>query len=573
MKKGLSNFGFFIHFAQPDRTRFSLAILLMVCSLVFDLSMPFILKYALLDIGDGQLDSMRWHSLLFLGLLVAEYLCLSLFTYLLSTALLNTIHRIRTTVFAHVLDMKMAFFDHAPVGKLLTRVVNDAESLAETLRSGIATLFVDFFTVLGVLWVMLKLELRLAPIILVALPLVVLVVRFSGIKLKKNYLKIRKKLAASNALMAEGISGVEVLQSFHSEENYFGGFKKTNREYRQATIWNNVYDISLYAFIDTVAAIVAAGVLFWAFHLEFGWIEVSSVIVFLSLIERIFIPVRDLSNKFTTLQQAMAAMDRIFSLLRDDQRIRQGGYKGEQGFQHIEFRSVSFSYGKDTKSVVSDISFEVKPGCVLALVGRTGSGKSTIGKLLTRSYEPYDGEIVLGGVEARSWNYCKLREKIAVVHQDIDVFPGTLRDNITLFCNDISDERILNAVKLVQAERFLESLNGGLDFMVRENGENLSSGQLQLIVFARALARETPVILMDEATSSVDSVTEAWIQDAISAVLKCKTVIIVAHRLSTIAHADEILVLDEGRIIQRGTYEDLRSREGLFATFLAALDE
>jgi len=566
-----SNWKLFRTFAAPDRNRFFLGGILMGCSLVFDLSRPFILKWALSDIGAGDLPELRTHSLIFLGLLVGEYICISLFTYLISTGLLKTIHRIRSAVFEHVIHLKMAFFDRQPVGQLLTRTVNDAESLAETLRSGIATFFVDILTIFGVLWVMFRLELRLAPIMLITLPIVVLVVRFSGIQLKKNFLKIRKKLARANALMAEGITGVEVLQSFHGEEAYYQRFKGTNREYRQATIWNNVYDISLYAFIDTIAAFVTAAILYWAFNIEFGWVEVSSVIVFLSLIERVFVPIRDLSNKFTTLQQAIAAMDRIFALLRRNDTIPNGTKPIEGDRLHVAFDEVTFRYSQDTEPVISGIQFKVEPGQVLALVGRTGSGKSTIGKLLNRSYEPYEGEIRVGGVELRDCDYHSLRRKIAVVHQDVEVFPGSLRQNITLFRDDISTEAIMQAIRLVKAEDFLNSLEGGLEFQVRENGDNLSAGQLQLIIFARALVLDAPIILMDEATASVDSVTEAWIQEAILAILSCKTVLIVAHRLSTIAHADEILVLDKGKIVERGTYQNLKEHQGLFAEFLEAV--
>ena len=563
-----SNSRLFMGFAEPDKKLFIFSFVLMGLSLCFDLSRPFILKLALTDVGNSDLQALRNHAWIFLGLLIAQYFSLSLFTFLVSSGLLKMIHRIRTAVFKQVINFKRAFFDSAPVGQLLTRTINDSESLTETLRSGIATLLVDLLTIVGVLWVMFRLEFRLAPIMFVALPVVVLAVRFIGSQLKKNYLKIRKKLSVANGLMAEGITGVEVLQMFNGEKDYFEKFKTTNREYRQATIWNNVYDISLYAFIDTVAALVTAAVLYWAFHLEFGWVEVSSVIVFLSLIERIFVPIRDLSNKFTTLQQAIAAMDRIFSVLRKSEVITNGDdlVYGDQ--LHIEFKDVSFSYSKETEKVISGINFKVKPGQVLALVGRTGSGKSTIGKLLTRTYEPYQGEILVNGKEIRTCNYHSLREKIAVVHQDIEVFPGSLRDNITLFRPGIGDEQILNAISMVKAEGFLDSFEGGLDFLVRENGENLSTGQLQLIIFARALAQNAPIILMDEATSSVDSVTEAWIQDAILTILECKTVIIVAHRLSTIAHADEILVLEHGRILERGTFQELKEKKGLFFEFL-----
>ncbi|PIE01251.1 MAG: hypothetical protein CSA81_12370 [Acidobacteria bacterium] len=563
MKHG-SNLRTFVRFSRKDASWFYLAFLLMALTLAFDLSRPFLLKLALGDMGKGDAPALKIHCLIFLVLLIAEYLSRSSYSFLVSQALLKTINRIRVDVFSRTLSFKQSFFDKEPVGRLLTRIVNDTESLSETLRAGVATLAVDLLTVVGVLGIMFRLELKLAPVILLALPLVVVVVRFSGIQLKKNYLKIRKKLAKSNALMAEGITGVEVLQLFHSEESYFRRFKDTNYEYRQATIWNNVYDISLYAFIDTVAAVVTAATLYWAFGMQFGWIQVSSVIVYISLIERVFVPIRDMSNKFTTLQQAFAAMDRIFYLLRIDRQMNHGRQPVSSGSLDVEYDSVSFSYSSEGKPIISDISFKVESGKVLALVGKTGSGKSTIGKLLTRSYEPFEGSIKVGGTDIRQLDTFSLRQRISVVHQDFEVFPGTLRDNITMFQDVVSDQQIHQVIKLVKADSLLQTLPGGLDFRVKENGSNLSSGQLQLIIFARALVFDSPIILMDEATASVDSLTEAWIQEAVLAIMACKTVIIVAHRLSTIEHADEILVLDAGRIVERGSYTKLLEKKGIF---------
>lgn len=558
-------------FCRPDRSAYQVSILLMLLTLGFDLSRPFVLKSALDSVAAGLLDSMKIHALIFLALLLLEYLTRAGFNYLLSMAFLKTINRIRQAVFDHVLRLKMAFFDHEPVGRLMTRTISDAESLGETLRAGMATIGVDILTVIGVFVVMLNLELSLSPVMMISLPVVFLLVRFTGRRLRKKYIEIRTHLARANGSMAEGIAGVEIVQLFHQQTPFLERFRDINKAYRKATITSNVYDASLYASIDALAAWTSAGVLWVAATQTFGPVEISSLIVYLSLIDRIFVPIRDLSNKFTVIQQALAAYSRISDLLFSGSIIPSGSTSIPDDDLTITFQEVSFAYSEEANRALDRVSFTVHPGQVLALVGKTGGGKSTVGKLLTRSYAGYTGSIRVGGVEIAEANLDSLRSRIAVVHQDFEVFPGTIRENIRLFNPHIGDDRIWQAVDRVKARDMLESLDGGLDFMIKENGKNLSAGQLQLIVFARALAHDTPIVLMDEATSSVDSITEAWIQQALMEILKHKTVIVVAHRLSTISAADQILVLRGGRVVQQGNHESLMSdTQGYYAQLVHA---
>ncbi len=552
----------FWELAGPQRSAFVFAFSFNLLVIFTDYMRPMLQLQAIGHFTNKNRDALIQVCLLFLGLIIFDYIVRSVFSFVFNRAALRVIQRLRMRVFRHVLSMKMAFFDKQPVGVLLTRTINDCDALGETLRSGAATLLMDVISVLVTFIVFMKINHELSLYLLLAGPPLVIAVRWCGAKLKQQYLEVRKHLATSNGVMAEGIMGVEILQLFGQRQSSAEQFRKVNREYRQATIINNVYDALLYAIIDGIAALTTAAILFFAFNLRFGFVDMATAIVFLSQIERIYNPIRQLSSKFAVVQQAIAALDRIYGLLELDARIPQGERVIESKQLEIAFKEVGFRYQTDGPLVLSDIHFTVKPGQTLALVGQTGSGKSTIARLLTRAYDGYSGRIEVNGQELSSLNYHSLRSNIAVVHQDVELFSGALRDNISMFDPRISDDTILEAIRLVRATHLIESLPGGLDYEVVEAGGNLSSGQKQLIVFARALAHDAPVVLMDEATSSVDSVTEAWIQEAIAQIMRHKTVIVVAHRLSTIAAADRILVLKSGRIIEQGTHASLLAIDG-----------
>jgi len=561
----------FWHFMRANRIMINVSLGLMAVTLGFELVLPMVLERGLIHVRADELAALKGVALIYLLVVLGEFASRFSFSYLISIAMLRTINRVRAHVFNHVLRMKMAFFDREPVGRLLTRTINDCEALGEVLRAGAGTILVDVLTVIGIFAIMIHLDLRLTLVMVVVAPVVWFVTRWAGEKLRKKFLDVRKALAESNGFMAEGIHGAEIIQLFNKQDHSAKEYRAINRVYRNATITSNVYDALLYSFMDAIAALASAAVLFVAFNMRFGLVEVATIIVYLRLIEKIFIPIRDLSGKFAILQQAMAAWERISGLLVVDGHIVQGEGEVDSEGLNIAFDKVSFRYQADGPLVLDNINFEVASGQVLALVGQTGSGKSTIGKLLTRAYDGYQGSIHVGDMELRQWNYHALRANIAVVHQDVELFPGTLRDNISMYNANIGDEKIFWAIDLVKARHMVDSLQGGLDFEVRENGGNLSAGQMQLIVFARALAHDAPIVLMDEATSSVDSVTEAWIQEAIFEIFKHKTVVIVAHRLSTIAAADQILVLKEGNVVERGTHQELVAmEEGYYASLVKA---
>ncbi|BBM87478.1 ABC transporter ATP-binding protein [Candidatus Uabimicrobium amorphum] len=557
--------------AQPYRKSYYASFVLMFTTLFFDLARPFILKSGLDKITQQDLAGLHFIGMIFLGFVVMEYISRSIFSYLINLAFLRTISRIREAIFSHVIQLKMAYFDKNPVGALLTRTVNDAESLGNSLRSGIATVFVDILTIIGIIFVMMTINLQLSFIIMIAVPIVMITVRWFGKKLRSWYLIVRKKLATSNAYMAEGISGVEIIQLFNHHDHSSQEFEKVNREYRRATIFANIYDASLYAVVDAVGSITIAALLYWALGYNFGIVEASVIIVYIDLVERIFVPVRDLSGKFATIQQALAALQRIFSLLHVPDIITKGEKKLEDKNLSIEFQHVSFAYKEQGPQVLEDINFKVQPGEVVALVGATGSGKSTIGRLFTRTYDGYKGHIYIGETEISDAQ--NLREKIAIIHQDVTLFPTTIRENITLGNPNITDEDVQNAIAITRVDRWINDLENGLDFEIKENGSNLSSGQGQLIVFARAMAHNTPIVLMDEATANIDSLTEKWIQEALEEIFKRKTVVVVAHRLSTIASADLILVMKNGEIMERGTHDTLMKKDGYYRDLVSSAQE
>jgi len=560
--------------AGDNRKPFVISFVLMFGTLITELARPYVMESAVTSIDNGDGEGLRKMALVFLGLIIADYITRGAFGYVFSMALLRSINRIRGKVFSHVIHMKMAFFDKRPLGSLLTRTINDCEALAETLRAGAATIVLDFLIVIGMFVVMCTMDLGLSLAMMIAAPFVWVVVRWCASRLKTKFLDVRKALAESNGFMTEGIMGVEILQLFGQEAASTNRYRDINRKYCRHTIVSNFYDALLYAIIDGVAALITALILFVAFKIRFGpetVAQIGTLIVYINMIEKIFVPIRELSGKYAIIQQGIAAIERIQELLGNRSRIEQGDHLIASHRLEITFRDVSFRYVDDGPLVLKNIDFTVKPGQSLALVGRTGSGKSTIGKLLTRAYDGYSGEILINGIEMKALNYHALRSQIAVVHQDVELFPGSLRDNITMFDPTISEEAILEAVRLVKAEHMVAQLQGGLDFTVHESGTNLSTGQVQLIVFARALAHDAPVILMDEATASVDSVTESWIQEAIQQILRHKTTIIVAHRLSTIAAADRILVLDGGKIIEQGSHDELVAMDrGYYALLVKA---
>lgn len=485
----------------------------------------------------------------------------------------KTIHDIRMQIFAHLQRLGIKFFDRNPVGRLVTRVTNDVEALNELFSSGIVMAFGDIFTIIWILSFMFSLNWQLALVTLTVLPILAYITILFRRKVRASYRQIRILIARINAFLQEHITGVIVDQLNNREHVAFLNFDKINLELRNANIKSIFYYAMFYPGVELTSALAVALIIWFGgnhlvpegyFKLH-GGISLGILIAFLQYTEQFFTPIRDLSEKYNILQTAMASSERIFKLLDDrtfvsepENPIRIKDVKGM-----VEFRNVWFAY-EGENYVLRNVSFVVNPGETVAIVGATGAGKTSIVSLLMRFYDVSKGEILLDGINIREIATSDLRRQMAIVMQDVFLFSGTIRNNITLGDKSISDERLAEAARFVGADRFINRLPSRFEEDVKERGASLSVGQKQLISFARALAFDPRILILDEATSNIDTETENLIQKATEKLLSGRTSIVIAHRLSTIQHASKIIVLHKGEIREQGTHQELLAMGGVY---------
>jgi ATP-binding cassette subfamily B protein len=471
----------------------------------------------------------------------------------------------RRQIFGHLQRLHVAFFDKNPVGRLMTRVTTDVDAINELFTSGVVTFFGDLFTLLGIMGVMLFMNWRLALVTFAVLPFFFLVTNWFRKGARQSFREVRKWIARINAFLQENLSGMSVVQLFRREERNAQAFGAINRKHADANLDSIFYYAVFYPAIDLLAA-VAAGliIVYGGGRVLDGALTMGALVAFIQYSERFWRPISDLSEKFNIMQAAMASSERIFLLLDTKPGIvapqrpaRLGAVQGR-----VAFEGVSFAYEAENW-VLRDIDFAVEPGKSVALVGATGAGKTSVISLLMRFYDVQQGRITLDGVDIKELDPQGLRSQMALVLQDVHLFSGTMASNIRLG-SAIDDERIREAARAVHLRRFIEALPKGYDTEVKERGATLSVGQKQLLSFARALAHDPRILILDEATSSVDTETEALIQDALKVLLRRRTAIVVAHRLSTIQNVDEILVLHRGRIRERGSHQELLAQRGLY---------
>ena len=513
-----------------------------------------------------NIEGMTFLLLLLVGVLVLESGMRYFFIY--STSLLgqSVIRDLRVRVFRHINRLRLSFFDRTPIGTATTRTINDIETINSVFSQGAITIIADLLTLFAVLGIMLYTSWKLTLVCLITLPFLMVATYIFKEKVKASFQIVRTQISRMNAFLQERITGMRIVQIFNAEAAEMEKFKTINREYTRANLNSIFYYAVFYPVVEIVSA-ASLGLMVWygARNVISEEVTIGVLVAFPIYLNKLFRPIRVLADRFNTLQMGLVAAERVFTLLDRREVISDEGTAQPARLRgHIEFDGVGFAY-LNAEYVIHDLSFEVQPGETLAIVGSTGSGKSTIINLINRFYEIQRGEIRVDGQPIQHYALGALRERIAIVLQDVFLFSGSVLDNITLRDPHISHDQVVAAAELIGAHTFIEKLPGGYDYQVMERGATLSMGQRQLISFVRALVLDPDILILDEATSSVDPETEAVIQYAIEKLIDKRTSIIVAHRLSTIRHADNIMVLEHGRKREFGNHDALLQLEnGLY---------
>ncbi len=504
-------------------------------------------------------------GVLYFGIILVQLLLSFFQIWFINHASQHAMYDLRRDVFARVERMPLSFFDTNPVGRLVTRVTNDVRTLDEMLSNGLIQLVQQVIVLVGILIIMFVLNWRFALVTLSVLPLVIVLMVIFNRAVRKIYRNVRKRLAAINSTLSEDISGVKIIQLFNQYKRRVDTFSKLNNSYYEASM----QQLRLFAFfrplINSTRRIAVALVLWYGGgQILEGTITLGLFIVFFDYIDRFFEPISQLSEKFNILQAAMSGAERIFDLIdKEEEDYRLPLQSGVRMKGKIDFDNVTMAYN-DNGDVLKEISFSVKPGEKVALVGHTGSGKTSIISLLAGLYPYQKGSIKLDDKEMRDYSLYDIRDNIGIVQQDVFIFSGTIRENIALNNTQLTPERIQQVARYVNVHRFIESLPQKYDEPVMERGATFSVGQRQLLAFARVLAYDPAIFVLDEATSNIDTETEILIQDALTKVMENRTSIIIAHRLSTIQHVDRIIVLHKGRIVETGSHQELLAREGMY---------
>ena len=553
-------------YLQPYLKAFYISVALTILLAIVAPVRPYLVQYTidnfiLKDDANG-LFNMVFLMLGILGLqTVIQYYHTVLTNWLGQSAILD----LRKLVFSHLLSLRLKYFDNTPIGTLVTRAVSDLETIADVFSEGLIVIIGDILQIAVIIGVMLYVDWRLTLISLATIPFLLIATYIFKERTKKAFQDVRVEVAKLNTFLQEHISGMRITQLFVREKAEMEKFKNINRRHRVAHI-KSVWYYSIFFPVVELMSATSIGLLVWYGSKEVldGSLSLGVIVSFIMYLNMLFRPIRELADKFNTLQMGMVSSERIFNVLDTQEQTPNNGtisnikVEGKINFKHVRFAYTEENY------VLKNISFELEAGKTLAIVGATGAGKSSIINLLNRFYEINEGEICIDNIEIKEYELSFLRSKIATVLQDVFLFSDTIAENIRLKNPSISIEKIIEAAKQVGAHDFIMNLPGGYDYNVMERGATLSVGQAQLISFIRALVYEPSILVLDEATSSVDTESEELIQSAIQKLMKGRTSIVIAHRLSTIQNADQIMVLDHGEIVEKGTHQELLKLDGAY---------
>jgi len=557
----------FWKFIKPYKSYILLSLIFILLITGLGLVQPLLIKMAIDDlIINKKRSALFYLGTALLAITTIEFIFRCFQVYFLNKAGESTIRDLRDHLYEHVQKLSTHFFTTQPIGRLVTRITSDIESLSEMFTSGIVAIITDVFLLVGIVGMLFYLSLSMTLSSFLALPFLVGAAIFFRNKMRVAFRSIRHYVGNLNGYLQENLNGMDVVQSFNQEEKVFDEYHKLNFKVMGFHFQNITYDSLLYSIVDALASITI-GLILWfvSGNLIQGAVTAGTLVAFIEYIQRFFVPIRDLAQKYAVMQSGFASLEKIFGLLEVQDKIPDTTkvitlYK-IQG--EIEFKNVSFSYNVD-ESVLKDVSFKIKPAEKVAFVGQTGSGKTTIMKLITRLYDISSGEITLDGTNIKNLSLNYLRRNIGMVSQDFFIFSGTVSENVCLGDTSITQEQIVNACKAVGIHNFIMSLTGGYETQLAEKGANISVGQRQLISFARAFAFNPKVLILDEATSNIDTHTEILIQQALERLIENRTALIIAHRLSTIKNADRIIVLHGGKIVETGSHKTLLQSQGLY---------
>lgn len=556
-----------LSYLKPYRRWVVLAVVLLLIYSAVQIAVAFLTQIAIDEyIAVDDLSGLRMICLIFVGVIIVGFVAQYGQLYITQWLGQSVQHDIRMQIFTHLQRLHLGFFDRNPVGRLVTRVSNDVNVLNEMFSSGVVSIIGDIFMLVLIVGALLYYNWQLALITFVVVPFLVLATFIFRAKVREIYRKVRLKTARLNSYVQEHIGGIRVVQLFVQEERTRREFDEINTDLRDTHHRGIYYYAIFFPTVEIIGKLSLALLLYYGgFRIEAGTLTFGELVAFISLVERFYRPIRDLAEKYNILQNSMASSERIFRLLDAQPAINDNpGAVAPASFAgKIEFENVWFAY-KGEDWVLKDLSFTVRPGQTVAIVGATGAGKTSLISLLFRFYEYQRGSIKIAGIDLKDWPRDELRRHLALVLQDVYLFSGDFATNVRLRDEAINDAQVHSALSRVGFDRFLDELPNGIHTEVKERGSTLSTGQKQLLSFARALAHDPGILILDEATSSVDTETELLIQQALGELMKGRTSIVIAHRLSTIEKADKILVLHHGRLREEGTHEQLLQAGGIY---------